>query len=83
MKNVIFRIDIFSREKFDRKELIRINVSKKETYIDFENTGLGRGIYFKKENLKTQKQLFQLKKNVNSKKGDFSIIEEQIKKMLP
>ncbi len=83
MKNIVFRIDIFSRDKFDRRELIRINISGKNTYLDFENKGQGRGIYFKAENLKTQKQILQLKKNVNSKKGDFSVIEEQIKKMLP
>ncbi len=79
-KNVVFRIDVFSRDKFNRKELLRINISKNNTYIDLENNGLGRGVYFKQENLKTNKQLLQLKRIVNSKNGDFSTIEEELKR---
>ncbi|BDV02590.1 MAG: hypothetical protein HPAVJP_4790 [Candidatus Hepatoplasma vulgare] len=82
MKNKIEnkRTNVIDHKKYEKDLLIRIAITKDGNTI--LNSNLGRGIYFKIETLKNIRDLKTLKFYVNKKNGNFSQIEEEVKKII-
>lgn len=82
MKNKIEnkRTNVIDHKKYEKNLLIRIAITKDGSTI--LNSKLGRGVYFKIESLKNTRDFKRLKFYVNKKNGNFSQIEEEIKRII-